>query len=73
MRFREPVLSEAPDLADDRLGEFQRVPANIVACSLKVMDERTGVVEPFNKPASAENAIERANKPTSTPFEDRKR
>lgn len=37
------------------------------------MDERTGVVEPFNKPASAENAIERVNKPTSTPFEDRKR
>ena len=39
----------------------------------QLMDERTCVVEPFNKPASAENAIERVNKPTSAPFEDRKR
>ena len=39
----------------------------------QLMDERIGVVEPFNKPASAENSIERVNKPTSTPSEDRKR
>ena len=39
----------------------------------QLMDERTSVVEPFNEPASAEKAIERVNKPTSTPSEDRKR
>ena len=38
-----------------------------------LMCQRIGVVEPFNKPASAENASERVNKPTSTPYEDRKR